>query len=176
MLPDPSKPNNPIPSKVRYAAGKAIKAISARAPKSIQKVGGAVKGVLKRAKAAGQLYGRLRNPKNQFKMVKNLVKGKGLTLPGSKYIGPGNPMNRGKPVDKADANAYQHDIDYDNYLKKGVKKKDVYLGYSDADERLLKNTKADTPNGLAVNLGIGAKKVLNKIGLTKRIRDKDVYG
>lgn len=82
-------------------------------------------------------------------------------------------MNKGKPVDKADANAYQHDVDYDNYIKQGHKAKDVYLGYSDADERLLRNTKANTPNGLAVNLGMLAKKGLNKLGVTKRIRDSD---
>ena len=174
MIPGLIKPT--YKSKASYAAGKVLKAVSSRAPKPLQKAGKAVSGVIKRTKAVGQLYSRLKNPRNQFKMVKNLATGKGLTLPGSKYIGPGNPMNRGKPVDKADANAYQHDVDYDNYIKRGVKKRHVYTGYSDADERLLKNTKADTPNGLAVNLGIGAKKALNKLGLTKRIRDKDVYG
>lgn len=124
-------------------------------------------------RAASQLAGRIANPKNQAKFLSDAVRGEGLVLPGSKYIGPGNRMDKGKPVDQADANAYQHDVDYDNYLKKGHSKKDVYLGYSDADERLLKNTKADTPSGLAVNLGMGAKKLLNKTGLTKRIRDTD---
>lgn len=126
--------------------------------------------------AAGTLAARAANPVRRAKFVADAVRGKGFVLPGSKYIGPGNEMNKGKPVDEADANAYQHDVDYDNYIKAGVKPRDVYTGYSDADERLLKNTKANTANGLAVVLGMGAKKLLNKTGLTKRIRDKDVKG
>lgn len=140
-----------------------------------------VKHVAKKVHYAGQvgkagvdLARKIKNPYNAAKFVGNAVRGEGFVLPGSKYIGPGNRMDKGAPVDEADANAYQHDIDYDNYLKKGHSKKDVYLGYSDADERLLKNTKANTASGLAVNLGMGAKKLLNKTGLTKRIRDTDV--
>jgi hypothetical protein len=139
-----------------------------------------VKHVAKKVKYAGEvgkagvdLARKIKNPANIAKFAANAARGEGFVLPGSKYIGPGNKMNKGAPVDEADANAYQHDIDYDNYLKKGHSKKDVYLGYSDADERLLKNTKANTASGLAVNLGMGAKKLLNKTGLTKRIRDTD---
>ena len=139
-----------------------------------------VKHVAKKVKYAGEvgkagvdLARKIKNPYNAAKFVADAARGEGFVLPGSKYIGPGNKMNKGAPVDEADANAYQHDIDYDNYLKKGHSKKDVYLGYSDADERLLKNTKANTASGLAVNLGMGAKKLLNKTGLTKRIRDSD---
>ena len=135
-----------------------------------------LKGVQKGAriaKSAAVLMARAKNPVRRGKFIADALAGKGFVLPGSKYIGPGNEMNKGKPVDEADANAYQHDIDYDNYLKKGHKAKHVYTGWSDADERLLKKTKADTPNGLAVNLGMGAKKLLHKTGLTKRIRDTD---
>lgn len=145
-------------------------------PSTLTKIGRKIKHGAEVAKAGVELAGRVANPVNRAKFVKTALKGEGFTLPGSKYIGPGNRMDLGKPKDQADANAYQHDVDYDNYLKKGVSKKNVYLGYSDADERLLKNTKANTASGLAVNLGIGAKKLLNKTGLTKRIRDKDVYG
>lgn len=148
---------------------------------AVKFVGKGLKGVGKKvvhgakvAGAAGTLAARIANPINKLKFARTALKGEGFVLPGSKYIGPGNRMDKGKPVDQADANAYQHDIDYDNYIKKGHKPKDVYLGYSDADERLLKNTKATTANGLAVNLGMGAKKLLNMTGLTKRIRDTDV--
>lgn len=149
----------------------------------IKKAALGVKKVAKKAKYAGEvgvaaakLGARLANPARQAKFVADAVRGEGFVLPGSKYIGPGNRMDKGKPVNQADANAYQHDVDYDNYLKKGHKAKDVYLGYSDADQRLLKNTKANTPEGLAVVLGMGAKKLLNKTGLTKRIRDTDEVG
>lgn len=135
-----------------------------------------IKGVAHKAriaKSAAILTARAMNPVRRAKFLATAAKGEGFVLPGSKYIGPGNRMDKGKPVDQADANAYQHDIDYDNYLKKGHKARDVYTGWSDADDRLLKKTKADTPNGLAVNLGMGAKKLLHKTGLTKRIRDTD---
>ena len=138
-----------------------------------KKIGKKVKYAGEVAKAGGALALRLKNPVNQAKFVYNAARGKGFVLPGSKYIGPGNEMNKGKPVDQADANAYQHDVDYDNYIKKGHKAKDVYLGWSDADKRLLKNTKANTASGLAVNLGMLAKKALHRTGLTKRIRDTD---
>ena len=149
-----------------------------RVKDKLKKAALGVKKVAKGVKYAGEvgvagakLAGRLANPVRQAKFVADAARGEGFVLPGSKYIGPGNRMNKGKPVNQADANAYQHDIDYDNYLKQGHKAKDVYTGYSDADERLLKNTKANTPEGLAVVLGMGAKKLLNKTGLTKRIRD-----
>ena len=158
-------------AKLAYNVGKVLKSNPV-----VRKIGGKIKHVAKVGKAAVQLKARVSNPKNQVKFVSDAVRGKGFVLPGSKYIGPGNEMNKGKPVDRADANAYQHDVDYDNYIKKGVSKRKVYTGWSDADARLLKNTKATTPNGLAVNLGMGAKKLAYKAGLTSRIRDSDVYG
>jgi hypothetical protein len=154
-----------------------LKGVAKKTKKAIkvgQKAGKAAVHGAKIAGAGVHLAARLANPINKAKMIHTALKGEGLVLPGSKYIGPGNRMDKGKPKDKADANAYQHDLDYDAYLKKGHSKKHVYTGYSDADERLLKNTPATTASGLAVNLGMGAKKLLNKTGLTKRIRDTDV--
>lgn len=157
-----------VGGKMAYHVGRALK--------TAKKVGKKVKYAGEVGVAAARLKARVSNPVNQVKFVKNAVKGKGFVLPGSKYIGPGNEMNKGKPVDLADANAYQHDVDYDNYIKKGVSKRKVYTGWSDADKRLMKKTPLNTPNGLAVNLGMGAKKLAYKAGLTSRIRDKDVYG
>ena len=156
-----------------YFGGMGVRDRIKKAALGVKKVAGHVKYAGEVAKAGGVLAARVANPVGKAKFISNAVRGKGFVLPGSKYIGPGNEMNKGKPTDQADANAYQHDIDYDNYLKKGHKAKDVYTGYSDADERLLKNTKANSANGLAVVLGMGAKKLLNKTGLTKRIRDTD---
>ena len=126
----------------------------------------------------GKLFKRVSNPIKLAKAIGGAARGKGFVLPGSKYIGPGNPMNRGSPKSKADALAYQHDVDYADYLKAGVKKKHLYTGYSDADARLMKESKkhlADDPSAIATYAGMGAKKLLNKTGLTKRIRDKDIY-
>jgi len=139
---------------------------------SIKRVG---KGVLKAGKvgvAAGRLAARMQNPYNIGKMAAGAVSGKGLVLPGSKYIGPGNPLNRGKPTSKADAAARLHDIDYDRLLKQGVKSSKLYLGFSKADERLMKRSDVTTPEGLATFGGMAVKKGLYKLGLTgKKIQD-----
>lgn len=139
------------------------------------KVSGGVKkaarGAIKAGKvgvAAARLGARLANPINQAKTVANAVRGKGVVLPGSKYIGPGNSLNRGKPKSSADAAALQHDKDYDATIKKhGNKiKKKLYLGFSDADERLMKRSDITTPDGLATWGGMAIKKAGYKLGLS----------
>ena len=141
--------------------------------KKVRGVGRAIKKGVGVGVGAAQFYRDVHNPINQHKFLSGVaVKGE-FIYPGSKYIGPGNSMHKGKPTSVEDANAYQHDLDYGNYLKKGHKAKDVYLGYSDADERLLRKTKANTGRGFAINAGMLFKKGLNKTGLTKRIRDTD---
>ncbi len=37
-----------------------------------------------------------------------------LTLPGYKYLGPGNPLNSGKPINEADSIAERHDWEYNS--------------------------------------------------------------
>ena len=39
---------------------------------------------------------------------------KGLTLPGYKYCGPGNPLDSGQPVNELDAICEEHDYCYDD--------------------------------------------------------------
>lgn len=151
------------------------------AKKAAKKVVAGVKKGAKKAGYAGRVGAAtwrlgIRTAIGAPKMLIDAARGEGMVLPGSKYIGPGNRMNKGKPKDKNDAAAYQHDVDYDNYIKKGVKKKHVYTGFSDADKRLMKKADLTKPSGVAVYGGMKAKQVLNKLGLTKRIRDKDVYG
>jgi len=137
---------------------------SVRGAKVLQ---GASKTPSSSGKTAIELGKRIANPRNVAKMAYNAA------------AGEGNSMHKGKPTTKADAKAYQHDIDYDNYTKHGVSKTKVYTGYSDADERLYQSSKKDAhkdPNALAAYLGMGAKKMINKTGLTSRVRDEDVYG
>jgi hypothetical protein len=137
----------------------------------LKKVFRKVKKGAKIGVAAAKLTAKLVNPYNRAKMVYKAVRGKGLILPGSKYIGPGNAMNKGKPRSSADAAAYRHDMAYDKLLKKGYSKKKVYGGFSDADQRLMHDSDVTTPDGLATYLGMSAKKGLYKLGLSgKRIR------
>ncbi len=136
-------------------------------------MGGMLKRITRKTKravkigvAAGKLGARVTNPINIAKTTINAARGKGLVLPGSKYIGPGNSMDRGPPTSKADAAAYQHDLDYDRLLKKGISPSKLYLGYSDADARLRKRSDVTTPDGLATYAGMSVKKGLQKLGLT----------
>lgn len=154
-------------------AGKAREAIrkSSKAKKNITGVSKKVLHAAKVGRAGARLAKKL--TAGAPKTIYNAARGKGLVLSGSKYIGPGNPLNRGKPRGRADAAALQHDKDYDNYIAKGHKAKDVYLGFSDADKRLMKRSDTTTSAGLATYLGMKGKKILNKTGLTKRIRDSD---
>ena len=136
--------------------------------RGIRKTAKKVKKAGKIGVAAVRLGGRLANPFNQLKFGADAVRGKGFVLPGSKYIGPGNSLDRGKPTSSADAAALQHDIDYDNTIKKhGNKiKPKLYLGFSDADDRLMKRSDITTPDGLATWGGMAVKKAVYKLGLT----------
>jgi len=136
---------------------------------------GVKKGIkIGRVTSAGvRLAARVTNPYNVSKMTINAARGKGLVLPGSRYIGPGNSLNAGKPLSSADYAARQHDRDYDKLLKRGVKPAKLYAGFSQADERLMKRSDVTTPDGLATYTGMLAKKGLYKLGLTgKKIRDE----
>lgn len=83
----------------------------------------------------------------------------GITVPGSKYIGPTNPMRLGEAVTDADALAFKHDLEYQTYLDQGLKPDEVYKTYNAADERLLKEVDTRTAQGLAAYLGMKAKQV-----------------
>jgi len=112
------------------------------------------------------------NPINQIKMIKGAATGQGLVVPGSKYIGPGNAMNKGKPNSSADKAAYQHDLDYGRLLSQGVSKKKLYGGFSKADERLMKKADLTTKHGVAAYGGMAVKKGIYKLGLSgKKIGD-----
>ena len=145
----------------------------------ISKVGKTIKKGKKKvvfgAKVVRAGIGIARDVSNPFKMGKvavGAVRGKGIVYPGTNYIGPGNPLNAGKPVSSGDRAAMQHDYDYDRLLKKGVKPKKLYAGFSEADKRLMKRSDITTKHGLVTYGGMAVKKGLYKIGLTgKLIKD-----
>ena len=72
---------------------------------SLRKIARGVKKGGKVAFAAGRLTSKLVNPYSRAKFAIEAAKGKGFVLPGSKYIGPGNVLTRGKPTSSADAAA-----------------------------------------------------------------------
>ena len=123
------------------------------------------------AGATASLAARVVNPLNVTKTVVNAARGKGVVLPGSNYIGPGNEMNGQKPTSKNDEAAFKHDTDYNDYLKAGVSKHDLYGGFSDADQRLMQRADLTKYDGVAAYLGMGIKKIKHKLTGSKRIKD-----
>ena len=150
----------PEKTKKRSAVGKAFK--------TAKKVAKTAKDVASVGYAAYKLAKDIANPKNIAKSLGS----QGIVLPGSKYIGPGNSIDKGAPVSKGDAIAYQHDLEYDKLLGKAKHPSDVYLGYSHADNVALKeawrHAKKGDAHSLAVAAGLGIKKLAYKSGLTKK--------
>lgn len=136
-------------------------------PKLSQKI---VKGT-KVAKAAVKLGSEALNPLNYAKMASSALRGKGLVVPGTKYLGPGNPLQSGAPTSSTDRLARIHDHEYNDYLSSGISKKRLYLGFSEADQRLMDAADKTTTQGLAAYSGMGAKKILSKITRQKTIKD-----
>lgn len=82
----------------------------------------------------------------------------GLNFPGHKYLGPGNGLDRGAPVDADDAAAQAHDRAYQEQLDAGD---NPYVKYNHADREFQEALKDDT--SFEGNLARGlfeAKKVL----------------
>lgn len=128
-------------------------------PKPIRKVASGVGKIAGTGVAAARLAGKVANPLFVPQMAAKKALGLGITLPGSKYIGPGNPMQLGKPTSAADAAAYEHDQAYDKYINSGIPAKKVYGSYSKADKILRDKADTTTPDGLAAYLGMTAKKI-----------------
>lgn len=63
-----------------------------------------------------------------------------FTLPGYKYLGPGNKLDKGKPTNHSDDVARTHDYAYHEYQKQGY---NPYLQTSKADDDFIKNAGND---------------------------------
>lgn len=68
----------------------------------------------------------------------------GLTLPGYRYLGPGNSLDRGDPTNASDAAARRHDYSCSAYKLHG---KNPYIYFNKADERFIKETDQATDWG-----------------------------
>nr|AAZ79676.1 VP1 capsid [Rat adeno-associated virus 1] len=64
----------------------------------------------------------------------------GFNFPGHKYLGPGNGLDRGEPVDADDAAAQKHDQEYQALLESG---ENPYLTFNHADRQLQKDLAED---------------------------------
>nr|QVW56835.1 MAG: hypothetical protein [Cecropis daurica ambidensovirus] len=97
---------------------------------------------------------------------------KDKTLPGTKYLGPGNSLDKGEPTSEVDAHAKSHDIAY----SKATNQKDIL----DADKKSIsefgdhaiegiagKDSISNTIQGIAgytgLNIKHGIEKAINKV-------------
>lgn len=90
----------------------------------------------------------------------------GFNFPGHKYLGPGNSLDRGDPVDADDAAAQKHDQSYQEQLEAGD---NPYLKYNHADREFQEALKGDTSfeGNLARGLFEAKKLVAEPLGLVE---------
>lgn len=90
----------------------------------------------------------------------------GFNFPGHKYLGPGNGLDRGEPVDADDAAAQKHDQAYDEQLKLGD---NPYIKYNHADREFQEALKDDTSfeGNLARGLFEAKKLIAEPLGLAE---------
>ena len=86
------------------------------------------------------------------------------TVPGSKYIGPGNPVDNGTPTNKVDFAAKQHDIDYtkaksDTDVRQADEKFKTSAQNSVAEALSLGGNPIEGLHGAVGYLGIQAKNI-----------------
>lgn len=70
-----------------------------------------------------------------------------LTLPGYKYLGPFNSINKGDPANNTDVAAYKHDLEYARLLDLGY---NPYLYYNQADSDFLEAIENESDYGAIV--------------------------
>lgn len=97
----------------------------------------------------------------------------GWTLPGYKYLGPGNSLNRGVPVNALDSAAQKHDEKYEklsDYLKKTKNRKVFEEKVKEADREFLQEVSLITPNSMYERFarylaqgGIGTKYLVKQV-------------
>lgn len=100
---------------------------------------------------------------------------RGLVVPGYKYLGPFNGLDKGEPVNKADEAALAHDKEYDKLLKQG---ENPYLTYNHADAEFQARLQGDKSlGGNAANALFQAKKrVLEPFGLVEQVAKETAPG
>lgn len=87
-----------------------------------------------------------------------------FTLPGFRYLGPGNPLDSGTPTNKADSIARDHDFEYDS----ATSKEDIFKSDLKAIGRFTSNLFTDlnpiSRFGSTVGaIGLGAKTAVERI-------------
>lgn len=90
-----------------------------------------------------------------------------LLVPGHRYLGPGNPLDNGEPVNKADSIARQHDIEY----SLAQNKQDIYSSDKRAIENFYSDVKSNPNLSSVIGLtGLGIKNIVEE-----KLLDRVIY-
>lgn len=92
-----------------------------------------------------------------------------FSLPGYKYLGPGNRLDKGKPTNRNDAVAQEHDYAYESYLKK---RQNPYTAWNRADDEFLKKVKLEDYGGVLGNAYFQTKKFAFRAGIINDIKEE----
>lgn len=92
----------------------------------------------------------------------------GFTLPGYKFLGPGNDLDNATPSNYDDYVAQDHDFDYGDIENAGI---NPYTTYTEADE-IARTKFGSSYGGNAGKLFFGAKKLASKVGLIRSAQIK----
>lgn len=84
------------------------------------------------------------------------IKKRGLVVPGYKYLGPFNSLDKGQPVNKTDAAAYKHDKRYGELQAAGI---NPYVTYNDADEEFMRDVGDDFGGRIGKAVFAGKRKL-----------------
>lgn len=85
-----------------------------------------------------------------------------LSLPGYKYLGPGNSLDKGSPESWNDLVAYIHDIEYGKIIEMGG---NPYLLWSEADAKAYQQFTTEDYGGALGKAFFGLKSLAHKAGL-----------
>lgn len=85
-----------------------------------------------------------------------------LSLPGYKYLGPFNSLNKGTPTNFNDFVAYLHDLGYGEIIRRGG---NPYLKWSNADAMAYKHFTSKDYGGAIGKKFFGFKKKLYEVGI-----------
>lgn len=80
-------------------------------------------------------------------------------IPGYNYLGPGNPLDNGEPVNELDADAQQHDIDYENAISADQ--------IHEADKKAINKFRQHLKSSNATAASLGIAGLNSKLGVEK---------
>ena len=92
-----------------------------------------------------------------------------FSLPGYKYLGPGNALDKGPPNNVNDVASLYHDVRYGDIAHHGG---NPYLQWSDADQKWLEDTNAKDYGGVLGKAWFGAKRLAYGAGILSKTIDE----